>query len=96
MSGRGRQRKNSGRGGGRGAGGQANGSSFFQHLRNAKNEDNGVGSCCLIRWMGERGSSKALGLKWGGGIKRGESNLAIVSLELLLSFWHCCKLTPQQ
>lgn len=27
---------------------QAKGSSFFQHLRNAKNEDNGVGSCCLI------------------------------------------------
>lgn len=34
--------------GGRAEGEQAKGSSFFQHLRNAKNEDNGVGSCCLI------------------------------------------------
>lgn len=42
------------------------------------------------------GEGKPLGVKWGVGIKRGESNLAIVSLELLLSFWHCCKLTPQQ
>lgn len=34
---------------------QAKGSSFFQHLRNAKNEDNGVGSCCLISWAEEGG-----------------------------------------
>lgn len=59
VSGRGRQRNSREKGKGKSRGeeqGQANGSSFFQHLRNAKNEDNGVGSCCLIRWMGERGS----------------------------------------